>query len=921
LHRKLSQFYLIKTTSRRLKNANWNINISINQARENGEIVSIGENQVIRTLLSIKGITEYRDTLESLFAEKKKIKRSSASFENYMKLVSIDEKIDRILFIPEIVSVVIDNNSQYKYMISHGFFINDRKFVRLLCGAGQSRRNTVFFIDSNYESQIKQVLNNGRNPLIEISPAKFNAYFALANSATHVVSQPYFCVIPDCEIEREEEVEYIEEIDNSEDEIFIRKMKLPFNLFDGQGIISPRLAKEWAEELELDYIPATFVIRNAFMKGMVCTIDFHAFSEEIGNHIIKDVWGNDVNIRDMDLVITASQFKLWDSYDSCNDYISKCKENGWNFGISKYSPKEDACHVFSNYQFLQVLNLNDSQIESLCKKTVDYFEKTLGGDINYTLMYLLGKNVNKSFDPDIFDKTADNITKSLMLNNSLINDPYVYSHILRSLNKKIKESYIGNLLLDGNYQIMISDPYAFMEHMFGLPVNGLLNRGYHYSNFWNKRGKMAVVACRAPLTWRSEINKLSLVKNENTEYWYKYLNSGIVYNVHGNDCMIHADSDVDGDLVMTTDQQEFIAGVQGGFPITYNKNKIPKEIIDESKLWEFDAKAFNTRIGFITNCSTTLYSMLESSDYTITEKEEIVKRLKICRKEQGNQIDKAKGLFIKPFPVSWTRRVKREIDEPEEEKEKNDFNDRLIISKRPYFMRWLYSNYNKDYKKYKNAKNTYCIGVFGYSLEDFLLKQKENLDEKELWFHSIYLKNNPLLDSNCLMNKICHYMEKSVQTIKENHCLEDDEKLINLIKDDTMQVENLHEKLNKMLFLYEKYKKHKQSLTIADDGSEEHYRTVEQYNKSIRQEAYSISSNIAELANIAIAICYVRNRDRGFVWNLFGEGIVENVIKGKQEKVMIPFIDKSGNIEYLGNRYSLFEINMKVKEDDGVYSM
>jgi gas vesicle protein len=311
--------------------------------------------------------------------------------------------------------------------------------------------------------------------------------------------------------------------------------------------------------------------------------------------------------------------------------------------------------------------------------------------------------------------------------------------------------------------------------------------------------------------------------------------------------------------------------------------------------------------------------MLESSDYTITEKEEIVKRLKICRKEQGNQIDKAKGLFIKPFPVSWTRRIKRGIDESEEEKEKNDANDRLIISKRPYFMRWLYNNYNKDYKKYKNAKNIYCIGVFGYSLEDFLFKSKETLDEKELWFYNIYLKNNPLLDSSCVINKICHYMEKSISLIKENRQLEDDENLINLIKDDAMQVENLHEKLNKMLFLYEKYKKHKQSLTIADDGSEEHFRTVEQYNKSIRQEAYSISSNIAELANIAIAICYVRNRDRGFVWNLFGEGIVENVIKGKQEKITVPFINKDGDIEYLGNQYSLFEINIKKGED--VYTM
>jgi hypothetical protein len=142
---------------------------------------------------------------------------------------------------------------------------------------------------------------------------------------------------------------------------------------------------------------------------------------------------------------------------------------------------------------------------------------------------------------------------------------------------------------------------------------------------------------------------------------------------------------------MTTNAQEFLDGAYGGLPITYNKNKIPKEIINESILWESDAKSFNTRIGFITNCSTTLYAMLENPDYTLTEKEEIVKRLKICRKEQGNQIDKAKGLYVKPFPVHWTRRKKAEG----ENKEEIEASNRLVIDKRSYFMRWLYSDYNR----------------------------------------------------------------------------------------------------------------------------------------------------------------------------------------------------------------------------------
>ena len=90
---------------------------------------------------------------------------------------------------------------------------------------------------------------------------------------------------------------------------------------------------------------------------------------------------------------------------------------------------------------------------------------------------------------------------------------------------------------------MVSDPYAFCEHMFGLEVKGLLNRNEHFSHYWNQRGVKEVAAMRAPLTWRSEVNLLNLQNNEETKEWYKYQTDTIIYNVFGVDCMLHAGSD------------------------------------------------------------------------------------------------------------------------------------------------------------------------------------------------------------------------------------------------------------------------------------------------------------------------------------------------------------------------------------------
>ena len=75
---------------------------------------------------------------------------------------------------------------------------------------------------------------------------------------------------------------------------------------------------------------------------------------------------------------------------------------------------------------------------------------------------------------------------------------------------------------------MIPAPYALMEWAFGLEVKGLLKNKEHYSRYWNSRGITEAVGCRSPLTAYSEVNPLTFIKNEKTEEWYQYLDSGII---------------------------------------------------------------------------------------------------------------------------------------------------------------------------------------------------------------------------------------------------------------------------------------------------------------------------------------------------------------------------------------------------------
>ena len=53
--------------------------------------------------------------------------------------------------------------------------------------------------------------------------------------------------------------------------------------------------------------------------------------------------------------------------------------------------------------------------------------------------------------------------------------------------------------VDGNFQILVSDPYGFMQHVCEKKVTGLLKKGEFYSNYWNERNIKQVDGMRSPL--------------------------------------------------------------------------------------------------------------------------------------------------------------------------------------------------------------------------------------------------------------------------------------------------------------------------------------------------------------------------------------------------------------------------------------
>lgn len=555
---KLQQFNTISLNYDRLENANFNLILSQQDAFNNDELIALADNECLRAIRRITNHPFNEETLISLLKQKKFLIKQENTQENKQQIKSINNQISKMLFISEYVCVQTDKKSKYKKIGKNGFTLNGEKYIRLLCGAGHARTNRAMFCKQSIYKELDKFMRCGCSD-IEIVPAKWNAYYALGSSATHQVETPRICVVADKEIEMEKLVDFVYE-QEPQDKIVREYKKLKFNLWDGMGLISPSFANKWSQQLGMDYLPSAFIVRYAFIKGLVCVFDFHKFANEIAKkEIITDIYGTTYNINDIDIILTESQFKMWKGYKDWQSFETISKELGWSWGITKVTDKLGDIKetVLTNYQFLQVLDTIDKDIQELCQPTVDWIKGVCGNDLDKTLLYLLGKIANQDNTFNQWGNISDNFIKALLVKPELIKDSYIQKRILQSINKRINDSYMGRLIINGTYQLILGDPYALCEYVFGVDIKGLLKENEHYNYYWSDKFVDKICGLRSPLTWRAEVNELNLIENDKTKEWYKYLNACTIYNVWGCDNLIMSGHDYDGDGEFFTDNKVF----------------------------------------------------------------------------------------------------------------------------------------------------------------------------------------------------------------------------------------------------------------------------------------------------------------------------------------------------------------------------
>lgn len=894
--------------------------MTFDEAICSSKVIALADNQILRLIRKETGREISLEVIEGWYKERDILRKHKNSYENRKRIKELQGLIYEFMYVPEYITIVMEANSHYRRLFDKGLKLNGKKYVRMSCSASQGRVSTVVFVEETVAGKVIARLDNARDLNKELVPSKYNAYLGTSGSATKVVSTPRVCIIPDCFDTRTVKVNWVIETEGnvSDDIIEEREIPIEFNLFDGNGLISPTKAQEWADELDLDYLPAQWCVRASFTKGMLSVFDFISFCREINNenYNVRTLYGDIVDLRNVDVILTESQFKLWDSFESYQIYEQNCVKNGLTWGVALQTPKKDKDVLELNYQFLQTLKLLDEDIPELCRTTVEYFEGVTSENILYTILFLLGKNLDSENIVQQL-KSSDNYwINALMFCHDLINDTYIREKIYDTVSTRIKDACMGKILVEGNFQVIVPDSFAFMQHACGLKVEGLLKQGEFYSNYWNNKGVGLVDGMRSPLTHISEHNLLTIAKNDEMDKWFKYYYTGMIANCKDEHTLRFSGSDYDYDIIATTSNPIIIKGTyKNQLPIVYEVPKAEKIKITSHSLFHADLFSFGSIIGAITNKTTNMYALLPYFKEDSEEYQILMNRLKMGCKLQSAQIDKAKiGKKVKGIPLSWTQyNPILEGDSEETVAQKNIYNN-VLCDKHPYFFIYLYRDTHKKYKNYYNGYDKLCKTKFGINITELQAMKRKNTEQRE--FLEMFKKYLPVVDSSCEMNRICHYIESINFNIKSKLKQTKNSQIFHYAQCKNVAKNDLNYK--KVLDVIRTLKKDLSAKndTIAminrKEADADRKNLKNNLLRKVKNDLNEISSDRVEICNYLVEIFYkeLPSYNKSIMYQLCGKQIVENIKNNCGRKIQVPVADENGDFVFLNQKYRVEEVEI-----------
>lgn len=497
------------------------------------------------------------------------------------------------------------------------------------------------------------------------------------------------------------------------------------------------------------------------------------------------------------------------------------------------------------YQPLQTLSFTEDEIKQLCDPTIKSYINACSSVDGF--LKFRGVCSEKDNEDDIEWSRFSSYYHAMYYNHSLFNDEFIRKKVNQELKSAKERSYVGKLTVKGNYQTLTPDLFALMQHIFGLPVTGLLKYNQIYSNYWNHHLESTpwVDIIRSPHI-ANEHSPVQVVTSAEMEKWFAYQKTGIVIPVFGNTIALKANSaDFDGDHVLTVNNPIICKAAINQFSNTvyhekleypYKKEKKKNKVIvsNMDEILDCDYKGYKNNIGNVINPISILWSI----DRT------------------GTALDYIKIMsIIGSITIDYAKHGE-EANIPKE------ILQLLKAHQKPYFMKYLRSSRGKR------------------SLE----KELEAVDA----LVDADINTRLFDDTDSTMNKICHYMEEQIGNI--DMCINTDEEfhwenLVLSVPDITGHRYNrIRDKLIEMQeWLYEINNEKYNDVDDLNESNKTNKRKFDSLYEFAKAEFFDIVQDESELLDILITIYYSdkkfmeKYKDKSILWGCLGEELVKRV--------------------------------------------
>jgi len=536
----------------------------------------------------------------------------------------------------------------------------------------------------------------------------------------------------------------------------------------------------------------------------------------------------------------------------------------------------------------------------LIQPTIQEIHDILALDWKKAVLFLKGTGITE----DNIDYIDSDFAKAIMIDQRMMDDPFITKKIYGLIKKRIIDAKIGVIKARGNYSIISGDPFALCQSMFGLEATGILKAGEIYNHYWLERDVDKVVCFRAPMTCANNVVEMTINGSEDARHWYQYMTACTLLNAWDTTAAALNGADKDGDLVFTTDNS-ILVGCHKQLPaLMCAQRKAKKCVPSEEDIIKSNIVSFGDDIGKITNHITSMFDVIAQYDPGTREYEVLDYRIKCGQKFQQDSIDKAKGIISKPMPKGWYDRAAAKGND-EDDADAVQFNLKIAADKKPYFMRYIYPTLMRQYNTYISNTNKKALREFRMTMEELLERERVGeLTKEEAEFLHYYRVKVPVGTHDCVMNRICRRFEDEFDgyIARHNSDIEFDYTIMK------SGAEYSQTQYNTIFRLYEAYNKRVQDyMQYARKerlDEEEHTNLRFVMIQDFRRECQIACSNKNQLCDILLDMCYQKEGSKQFVWDMAGDDIIEALLKNNNGCISFPVHDENGDIAFGGEMFT-----------------